>query len=140
MHFTQEQLVCTETFLAMEGMLQESVAHALLKSVSEAQVDIATTRQASFWAEHLPEIQAQWALLASAGQVLLEANGVERALKTVGYDATAIFQAYTGGDHPWCLARPADVRDHRTPGDAPIDRQAVERRSRLQKLSRAFRT
>ncbi|HEY8745032.1 MAG TPA: PglZ domain-containing protein, partial [Chloroflexota bacterium] len=50
-----------------------------------------------------PTIQARWALIATAGQALLEASRVAIDLKTPGLDGAGLLQAYTGGDTPWCL-------------------------------------
>ncbi len=49
------------------------------------------------------ELQEHWSLIVLAGQVLLEADRIEQELKPVEANAGAIFQAYTAGDHPWCL-------------------------------------
>jgi PglZ domain len=98
-----QQLVGIETFLTAERKLQELVVQGLLKQASEQLVDVAIARQSSFWAEHLPEVQAQWALIAVTAHVLLEADRIEQGLKASGRDAGSIFRTYTQGEHPWCL-------------------------------------
>src|SRR5579863_1255565 len=99
----QEQIAGVETFLGVEKKLQECIESALLTHATDALVELALTRRAAFWSEHLPETLAQWSLVVLAGQVLLEADRVEKELKPVEANAEAIFQAYTTGDHPWCL-------------------------------------
>jgi hypothetical protein len=92
-----------ETFLVGERKLQDIVGRTLLIQASKTLVELATARQSSFWAEHMVEVQAQWALIVIAGHVLLEAGRIQQGLKSIGNDATSIFRAYTSGDHPWCL-------------------------------------
>src|SRR5205807_140787 len=103
MHFTREQIASGETFQVLERKLQELVKRELLAKATETLVGLAGTRRSSFWAEYLPEVQAEWALIMAAGQVLLEADRIEQALKTATHDAGAIFHEYTTGDHPCCL-------------------------------------
>jgi PglZ domain len=103
LHFTLEQLASGETFQVVERKLQELVTRELLAEATDALVRLAVTRQSSFWAEYLPEMQAQWALIVAAAQVLLEADRIEQALKTTTHDAGAIFRAYITGQRPWCL-------------------------------------
>jgi hypothetical protein len=67
-------------------------------------VETATARQSSFWAETLPDVQARWALIARAGQVLLAAQAVQQATQqSAGLDAAALLAAYTEGERPLCL-------------------------------------
>jgi hypothetical protein len=101
--FTLEQIAGVETFLGIERALQDAVETALLEKAIDALVKLGRTRQASFWSEYQPDMQAKWALIVLAGQVMLEANRIEQELKTSVTTAQAIFQAYTTADHPWCL-------------------------------------
>jgi len=101
--FTLEQIADVETFQGIERRLQDAVAAALLEKATDSLVELGTTRKSSFWSEHLPDIQARWALIVLAGQVLLEASRIEQELKSSVTTARAIFQAYTAADHPWCL-------------------------------------
>jgi hypothetical protein len=101
--FTLEQIVNVETFQATERALHDAVASALLQKADSALVDLARTRQSSFWSECVPDIQAQWALINAAGQVLLEADRIVAALKASSSSVSSIFHAYTAADHPWCL-------------------------------------
>ena len=51
----------------------------------------------------IPPIQAQWALICSAAEVLIEANRVGKELKTASTTVPALVKAYADGDEPWCL-------------------------------------
>ncbi len=85
-----------ETFLTLEQRLQRHVAAALFTQATLAWVELARARQSTFWAEAQPDTQAEWALIAVAGQVLLEANRIEQELKQPGLTAKTIFENYTG--------------------------------------------
>lgn len=100
--FSLEAIRRAETFRRVECCLQQEVAAALLAEPSEELVELAQARQASFWSQALPEAQSQWPLIAIAGQILLEANRVEKAVQAAP-DAAAIVAAYTQGERPWCL-------------------------------------
>ncbi len=91
-----------ETFACVERLLQEATERALLQDATAAVVKRARGRQSSFWSEADPDTQAQWALIAAAGEVLVEAGRVEAGLKAAGGDITVILRAYTEGDEPWC--------------------------------------
>ena len=101
--FTLEQIANVDTFLGVERKLQDAFASHLLEKATGALVELGRARQTSFWSEYQPDIQAKWALIVLAGQVLLEANRIERALKTKVTTAIAIFHEYTADDHPWCM-------------------------------------
>ncbi len=103
LNFKQEQIADVETFLDVERKLQDVVENALLAMPTDALVELATARLSSFWSEYLPEVQAQWALIVVTGQVLLEADRIEKGLKVSGTNVRSIFQAYTTDNHPWCL-------------------------------------
>ncbi|MEW6211430.1 MAG: PglZ domain-containing protein [Acidobacteriota bacterium] len=98
---TREQIAEAETFLSVERKLQHSVESELLQQASEPMVEMARRRQSSFWAEQLPEVQARWALIAVAGQLLLEANRIESEIKASSFDAQTMFDCYTDAERPW---------------------------------------
>ena len=79
------------------------VEDALLEGASHNLLDLATSRQSRFWSEVTPTIQAHWALLAAAAQVLLEADRVANTLKDAPKTVTGLVQAYAEGESPWCL-------------------------------------
>jgi len=93
----------SETFLVVEEKLQEAVEAGLLEAPSKKLVDLAERRRACFWAEAKAEVQARWALIATAGRVLLEAERVEKALKAPPNDVAGFLHAYTSAEEPWCL-------------------------------------
>ena len=101
--FTLDQLAGVETFPAIEESLQDSVEASLLKSATAELVDMAQERQGSFWSELQPEIQARWALISTAGKLLVLSDSVAASLKNAQVDASALLAAYTDGDGPWCL-------------------------------------
>jgi hypothetical protein len=92
-----------ETFLALERALLRQTAADLLREATEERIGLAQARQSSFWACLRPEVQTHWALLATAGQLLAEADRIARELKSAPTDAAALFRAYTEGERPWCL-------------------------------------
>lgn len=98
-----DQIAGVETFLSLERALQHLVEVALLAQPREQLLELARTRQSSFWSELLPDMQAQWALIAAAGQVLLEADRISLELKSTAGDAAALLAAYTADERPWCL-------------------------------------
>ena len=97
------QVVQVETFQEMERSLLRAAETNLLQDPEDEFVELARTRQSSFWSESVPDLQAHWALVASAGQVLLEARSIEKEMKTPLPGFEAIFRAYTDGQRPWCL-------------------------------------
>ena len=103
--FTQGQLQVNQTFLSLEQALQCEVTQQLLVGANRNLIDAARVRQSSFWSERLPAVQAEWALIAATGRVLLEAQRIETALQSqVGkMDAAGLLHAYAQEDQPWCL-------------------------------------
>lgn len=74
-----------------------NVSAALLGKAADTLVETARLRQPSFWSEALPDVQAEWALIAVSGKVLLEADRSERELKQPSLVVKTIFERYTGG-------------------------------------------
>ncbi len=102
-NFTNDQIIEVETFLEIERILQRNVETALLEEATEKLVEIARSRQSSFWSEYLPDVQARWALIAVSGQVLIEADRVAEAMKSASGDVMTFFTSYTESERPWCL-------------------------------------
>jgi hypothetical protein len=101
--FGPDQAAKIETFHEIERQLQHEIEVALLNEPDEDLVAIAKARQSSFWAEYLPGVQARWSLVAATGQLLLEAQYIEKAFKSAPSGVDAIVVAYTSGNRPWCL-------------------------------------
>lgn len=98
-----EQIGDAETFLALEKSLLGKVEAALLSQPTAALLTTAEVGKSRFWSDALPSIQARWALISAAAQVLLEANRVEKALKQAPAKVSDLVKAYSDGDDPWCL-------------------------------------
>jgi len=101
--FTVEQLQAVETFLCLEQRLIEEITGVLIDEPNETLVTFAEMRQSTFWPEQRSELQTQWALIASAGRLLVQANKVEKALKASSKArAVDLARFYTHAPDPWC--------------------------------------
>jgi hypothetical protein len=98
-----EPLKENETFLCVERALLVHLESELLKAATPVLLQFAEYRLARFWADVIPAIQARWALICSAAEVLIEANRVGKALKTAPTTVSALVKAYADDDEPWCL-------------------------------------
>jgi len=92
-----------ETFLCVERVLLVHVENALLKSATPALLQLAEYRLSRFWADVIPAMQARWALICSAAEVLIEADRVGKAIKKAPTTVPALVKAYADDDEPWCL-------------------------------------
>jgi hypothetical protein len=92
-----------ETFLCVELTLLAHVESELLRAATPALLKLAEYRLSRFWADVIPAIQARWALICSAAEVLIEADRVGKALKTAPTTVPALVKAYADDDDPWCL-------------------------------------
>jgi hypothetical protein len=101
--FSLVQIKASETFLVSEKILQRRIQSALLERPSAELVEVAKDRLSSFWSEQLPDVQAQWALIAVCGQLLLEAERIEKEMKSSAHDFAGLLSAYTEKDRPWSL-------------------------------------
>jgi hypothetical protein len=101
--FDPQAIIENETFLAVERALLRRVESELLEESSPDLLKLAVTRRSRFWAEAEPAIQARWALIAAAAEVLLEADRVARAIKKAPTTVPALVKAYADGEEPWCL-------------------------------------
>jgi PglZ domain len=98
-----EPLKENETFLCVERALLVHVESELLKAATPALLQLAEYRLSRFWADVIPAIQARWALISSAAEVLIEADQVGKAIKNAPTTVPALVAAYAEGDEPWCL-------------------------------------
>ena len=92
-----------ETFLCVERALLVYVESELVKTATPTLLQLAGYRLSRFWADVVPSIQARWALIYSAAEVLIEADRVGQALKTAPTTVPALVRAYADDDDPWCL-------------------------------------
>jgi hypothetical protein len=98
-----EPLKENETFLCVERALLLHVENELLKAATPASLQLAEYRLSRFWADVIPSIQARWALICSAGEVLIEADRVSKALKKAPTTVPGLVKGYADDDKPWCL-------------------------------------
>lgn len=101
--FTVDQASSSQTFRDVENTLCRDVTSKLLEGATEKIVQLAQERQSSFWSEFLPELQAHWALIAVAGQLLMESERIENEIKKVDGSASSWVKTYADGSQPWCL-------------------------------------
>lgn len=92
-----------ETFFCVERALMLFVETGLCSAADPALLQLAQQRLARFWADVKPEVQARWALISSAAEVLIEADRVGKAIKKAPATVPALLKAYTDDDEPWCL-------------------------------------
>ncbi len=86
-----------ETFPAIERALLRHAEHRLLETTDGEILALAKSRMAGFWCEAEPRLQARWALVASVGEVLLEADRVERSLKKAPQSVFGMIEQYAVG-------------------------------------------
>jgi PglZ domain len=101
--FEPEAIGYVDTFPCLERILLRRVEEDLLRQASQELLDSALSRQSRFWSEVTPTLQARWALIASAAEVLLESDRVAKALKDAPKSVPELVAAYAEGDQPWCL-------------------------------------
>ncbi len=92
-----------ETLECIEQALLRHVEGGLLAEATPELLHLAERRRARFWADVVPAIQARWALITSAAEVLLAADRVEGELKTAPNDLPGLVKAYAAEEQPWCL-------------------------------------
>ena len=103
LHLPVDLLKESETFLGIERKLLQYVESELLKKATPDLLKFAEYRLSRFWPDVIPGIQARWALISSAAEVLIEADRVSKALKTAPTTVPALIKAYADDDEPWCL-------------------------------------
>jgi len=101
--FEPEGVVSVETFQSIERALLEYAETRLIEKVDGDMLSLAESRLSRFWCDAEPRLQARWALVASAAQVLLEADRVEKELKKAPATVTGVIKVYAEGADPWCL-------------------------------------
>jgi len=103
MELLVEPLKENETSLCVERALLVHVESELFKAATPVLLELAEYRLSRFWADVIPAIQARWALIYSAAEVLTEADRVGKALKKAPVTVPALVKAYATDDEPWCL-------------------------------------
>ena len=92
--FSDAALERVETFLSLEQRLLQNVAARIPKQA--AALNIAETRQRGFWSLQNTGLQAEWSLVAQAGQLLAKATEVEQCLRSREYSWSELVDHYTG--------------------------------------------
>lgn len=100
--FTLEHIQGCDTFAAIEGAIEDGAERAWIAQPSADLLALGDARLRSFWVQRQPEMQARWALISSAGRLLLRSAEIEPALKQQGLTAASLVTSYTEGDAPWC--------------------------------------
>lgn len=100
--FDPKAIVEIETFSAIERALLQYAENRLLEKTDGGMFTLAESRLSRFWCDVEPRLQARWALVASATEVLLEADRVEQALKKAPSSVTGVIKEYANGTQPWC--------------------------------------
>ncbi len=101
--FDPKNLVGIETFHAVERALLRHVENELLDKARPDLLQLAVSRLSRFWGEAEPTVQARWALIAAAAEVLLEADRVAKEVKKPPTTVSDLVKAYAEDDQPWCL-------------------------------------
>jgi hypothetical protein len=96
--FVDAALERIETFPGLERRLLRRVAERVQENPAAAAV--AESRQRGFWAGQDTELQAEWALVAQAGQLLRRATEMEAALQARPFTWPELVENYTG-DANW---------------------------------------
>lgn len=124
--FEGAQLAEVETFSGLDTMLQGLTERAMAVKPTQEMVELARRRMRGFWADWQTGTQARWALIVSAGQLLLECRRVEQSTgERASAPADELLSAYTEGEQPWCLLdtfhRQMEARyQNYDAGDAPL--------------------
>ena len=126
-----EPLKENETFLCVEKTLLAHVEGELLRKATPDLLQLAGRRLARFWADVQPQIQARWALISSAAEVLLEADRVGMEVRKAPTTIPALVKAYAEDDQPWCLLdthhRHMESRKYNFEFDAGNDHDGLEK-------------
>jgi len=128
--FDADQIGELETCLAVERALLRHVEQKLLASTDAEALELARSRLSRFWSAAEPTVQAHWALIASAAEVLLEADRVAKELKKPPATVPTLIKTYAEGDSPWCVLD----KHHRHMESRWYDFEAAEDHNGLDKL------
>jgi hypothetical protein len=129
--FDPERIAEIETFQAIERSLLRHAEAQLLEHGNGEMLALAESRLGRFWCDAEPKLQARWALVASAAEVLLEAERVEQALKKAPASVPELVKQYGEGGSPWCLLdthhRHMESRWHNFEAEIGDDHESIEK-------------
>jgi hypothetical protein len=100
--FNPKKIAEVDTFPVIELELLDYAEKRLLEEADGEILNLAELRLSRFWCDADPMLQAQWALVASAAEVLLETDHVANALKNAPTSLAALIQEYADTPTPWC--------------------------------------
>lgn len=126
-----ERIAEIETFQAVERALLRHAEAQLLGATSGEILTLAYSRLGRFWCDAQPKLQARWALVAAAAEVLLEADRVEQALKKAPNSIPDMVKQYVEGRSPWCQLdthhRHMESRWHNYEPEIGDDHESIEK-------------
>jgi len=129
--FDPERIAEIETFYAIERTLLRHAEAKLLEHGSGEILTLAESRLGRFWCDAEPKLQARWTLVASAAEVLLEAERVEQALRRAPTSLPEFVKQYAEGGSPWCLLdtrhRHMESRWHNFEPEIGDDHESLEK-------------
>ncbi len=103
MDLDAEAITEVETFGGIERALLRHVENKLLESTDGSLLTLAESRLARFWCDAEPRLQARWALVASAAEVLVEADRVQEGVKAAPDSLSGLLEEYAKSPQPWCV-------------------------------------
>ncbi|NLY01638.1 MAG: PglZ domain-containing protein [Rhodopirellula sp.] len=103
MAFEEKAIEELETFPAIERALLRHAEKRLLEATDGDVLTLAESRSRRFWCDAEPQLQTRWGLVASAAEVLLEAQRVEQVLKKAPASLAGVIREYAQSSQPWCL-------------------------------------
>jgi hypothetical protein len=103
MDLNAEAITEVETFGGIERALLRHVENKLLESTDGSLLTLAESRLARFWCDAEPRLQARWALVASAAEVLVEADRVQEGVKAAPDSLGGLLEEYAKSPQPWCV-------------------------------------
>ncbi|MCS7166354.1 MAG: hypothetical protein RMI91_00245 [Gemmatales bacterium] len=92
-----------ETFPVLDKVLLQYAEQQLLEGPRRELLELAQRRLSRFWAEVEPTLQAYWALVAVAAELLLCADHIRQQLQSPPSSLAELVHAYAASDQPWCL-------------------------------------
>lgn len=96
-------LIASETFSSAEERLLAHAESLILAGDPKRTLELAESRQASFWSLAKPVCGLHWSVLRAASRMNLSAVSIQEALKAGAGEASTLAQAYTKSQEPWCL-------------------------------------
>ncbi len=100
--FAFEQVRDSDTFVAVERVVQGHVERMLAQQPDETLIAFAERRRKGFWPMYRVEVADRWQLACTAARLLRHARRVEQELKGAPSQPADLLRRYTEGDEAWC--------------------------------------